>query len=81
MTRGRSKRLREIGARFREARGALGMTMRQVADVSGLSCGFICQVENGTGISLDYAVKLAAIYGVPLNWLATGGALAERGPR
>lgn len=48
-----------IGKRVREARHAKGLTLRQVADRSGLSVGFLSQVERG--VSDPRVVSLFAI--------------------
>jgi transcriptional regulator with XRE-family HTH domain len=43
-----------LGQRIRERRKELGLTMAQVADVTGLTVSFISQVETGkTGTSID----------------------------
>src|SRR5262245_50887268 len=39
--------LRQLGKRMREARSALGLTLRQLAERTGLSAAMLCHIEKG----------------------------------
>jgi transcriptional regulator with XRE-family HTH domain len=63
---------RRVGGRIRALRRAQGMTLKQVADQSGLSVGFLSQIErNLTGITLSSLVNVAKALRVPLRDLVT----------
>jgi len=59
---------KHIGKRIRKLRKAQHKTLQQVAAESGLSVGFLSQVErNLTGITLSSLVNVARALGVPLH--------------
>lgn len=58
-----------LGGRIRRRRRELGLTVRDVVARSGLSRGYISQVENGIrGMSMDSVVVLAAALRVDYGW-------------
>lgn len=63
-----------LGERFRFARVSAGYTLRGVQAACGYSFVHLSALENGrkAGISLEWATTLADLYGVSLEWLATG---------
>ncbi|MGE5674710.1 MAG: cupin domain-containing protein [Mycobacterium leprae] len=59
-----------LGARIRQTRTQKGITLQELADKSGLSKGFICQLENDKASpSLQALEKLAGSLGVSLAYL------------
>jgi transcriptional regulator with XRE-family HTH domain len=59
------------GDRIREVRDSLGWTQQVLADKTGLSKGFLSDVENGhRGISSDNLLKIANALGATLDYLA-----------
>jgi transcriptional regulator with XRE-family HTH domain len=59
------------GDRIREIRESLGWTQQVLADKTGLSKGFLSDVENGhRGISSDNLLKIANALGATLDYLA-----------
>jgi len=60
----------QLGSKIRDLRLRRGMTVQRLADASGLSKGFVSQVENGhTSPSLDSLRHLAAALEAPAAWL------------
>jgi len=58
----------EIGKRLREAREKAGLTIRSVADMTGLSKTIICNTESGhSNITIDSLNTLAAAYGLSVR--------------
>lgn len=56
-----------IGARIRALRLAQKMTLKQISEESGLSAGFLSQLERGmSSIAIDSLATLAGILGVSL---------------
>jgi len=56
-----------LGARLRERRTALGLTLKDVADAAGLSVGFISQVERDLTVpSLSSLVSIARVLQEPV---------------
>ena len=53
---------------------SLGLTIRDVQVATGLSIGFISQVEHGCEISLTNARKIATFFGLSIDelWPAKG---------
>lgn len=51
--------------RLKEARESRGMTMSKLAELSGLSVGYICHLENGTrkNPSIETMEKIANVLG------------------
>ncbi len=59
--------LKEIGDTIKKIRREKGMKLKEVAEKTGLSNGFLSQVENGQAqISLVNLWRIAGILGVPL---------------
>ncbi len=57
-----------IGARIKELRNEKKMTLKQLSDQSGLSAGFLSQLERGLStIAIDSLATLAKILGVNLS--------------
>lgn len=68
--RSRAPSAERVGERIRKQRQAQGKTLQQVAQRSGLSVGFLSQIErNLTGITLSSLVNVAQALGVPLREL------------
>ena len=59
-----------IGAKVKAFRTAKKYTLKQLSEESGLSIGFLSQLERGlSSIAIDSLAKLAAILGVSLRSL------------
>lgn len=59
----------QFGGRIRELRRKAGLTLQALADESGISVGFLSQVErNKATPSLGTLAGLAAALGVEINW-------------
>ena len=57
-----------IGARIKELRNEKKMTLKQLSELSGLSAGFLSQLERGIStIAIDSLATLAKILGVSLS--------------
>lgn len=57
-----------IGARIKELRKEKNMTLKQLSDLSGLSSGFLSQLERGiSSIAIDSLGKIADILGVNIS--------------
>jgi transcriptional regulator with XRE-family HTH domain len=64
---------RAVGARARELRLDLGLTMAKFAEQAGLSLGMLSKIEHGqTAPSLSTLVRLASAAGVPVTALFRG---------
>ncbi len=64
---------RAVGARVRELRQGLGLTMSAFADASGLSLGMLSKIEHGhSAPSLSTLVRLATTAQVPVTALFRG---------
>jgi transcriptional regulator with XRE-family HTH domain len=62
-----------IGDRIKEVREAKGITQDKLAIKTGLSKGFISELENGKrGVSSDNLLKIANHLGASLDYLARG---------
>jgi transcriptional regulator with XRE-family HTH domain len=64
-----------IGDRVKEVREARGWTQDRLAKETGISKGFLSEVENnkGTGnIGADYVLRIANVLGVSLDYLLRG---------
>ena len=62
-----------IGDRIKEVREAKGITQDKLATKTGLSKGFISELENGKrGVSSDNLLKIANHLGASLDYLARG---------
>lgn len=59
-----------LGARIRQTRTQKGITLQELADRTGLSKGFLCQLENEkANPSLQALEKLAIGLGIPIAYL------------
>jgi transcriptional regulator with XRE-family HTH domain len=59
-----------LGARIRHTRTHYGITLQELSDKSGLSKGFICQLENDkSSPSLQALEKIAGALTVPMAYL------------
>ncbi len=59
-----------LGTRIRQTRNQKAITLQELSDRSGLSKGFICQLENDKASpSLQALEKLAGSLGVPIAYL------------
>lgn len=57
-----------MGLKAREIRTKQNLTLREAADKSGISCGYISDLENGKrGVSAYILWKLISAYGVAWN--------------
>ena len=73
-----------IGRRLRSARQERGLTLRQVAESSGLTAAFISQLERGdTSGSVSSLVKIAGALGIDVTSLfeKPSSTLVRRGER
>lgn len=59
------------GAKVRRLRKALGLTLEQLGDITGISTSFICDIEKGrkNQPSLHNATRIAHTLGVPIEEL------------
>jgi len=72
----------QIGRLIKQARTSRGMTAARLAADSGLSKGFISQIENGrANPSLDTLPRIARALGLPLAALLAGGTREDRAPQ
>ena len=65
----------EVGAELRRRRNELGLTLRQVSDLTDLTSGFLSQVENDlVSPSLKSLGRIAEVLRIPLfQLLSTNG--------
>lgn len=62
-----------IGARIKQARKALGLTMKQFSEPLGLSESAISRIESGSANPSEGAIKLmCAVYHLDYFWLTEG---------
>jgi transcriptional regulator with XRE-family HTH domain len=62
-----------VGDRIREIREELGLTLDKLADKTGISKGFLSDVETGKrDISSEYLLKIADAVGASLDYLLRG---------
>jgi transcriptional regulator with XRE-family HTH domain len=62
-----------VGGRIREIREAVAMTQEQLAAKSGISKGFLSEVENDRrNLSSDNLLKIATALGASVEYLLTG---------
>lgn len=72
-----------VGDRIREIREARRMTQDQLAEQSGISKGFLSDVENNKrNVSSDNLLRVANVLGASLDYLLRGASSepAARGP-
>jgi transcriptional regulator with XRE-family HTH domain len=58
-----------LGAEIRHRRKNVGMTLADVAEISGVSLAFVSQVENGSAPSLDTLHRIARAIGTTIPGL------------
>jgi transcriptional regulator with XRE-family HTH domain len=69
----------ELGQRIRDARQALGLSLRTVGDAAGISQSFLSQVERGVASpSVAALVRIADAVGRPVAALLAGSDPAQR---
>jgi transcriptional regulator with XRE-family HTH domain len=74
--------IEEIGAELRRLRKAQGLTLDQVARLSGLSTGFISQAERGLStLSIKALQDLSQALGVHIGWFFQSDASPSGGER
>lgn len=62
-----------LGVRIKQARKALGLTMKQFAEPLGLSESAISRIESGSANPSEGAIKLmCAVYHLDYFWLTEG---------
>lgn len=69
----RSRRVATYGEVIRQARLEKGLILRDVANATGLSVGFLSRLERGerTDLMLSNAVAICEALGIPLGQLAS----------
>jgi transcriptional regulator with XRE-family HTH domain len=71
-----------IGDRIREIREARSLTQDQLAERSGISKGFLSDVENNKrNPSSEYVLKIANALGASIDYLLRGDEVAQASPR
>ncbi|MDE2143674.1 MAG: helix-turn-helix transcriptional regulator [Elusimicrobia bacterium] len=71
---------REVGERIRAKRLRLGLTLEELAELSGLHASYIGQIErNGKKASLQTIAAVAKALGVPAGRLFASGPLKRAG--
>jgi transcriptional regulator with XRE-family HTH domain len=74
--------IEEVGAELRRLRKARGLTLAEVACLSGLSTGFISQAERGLStLSIKALQDLSQALGVHIGWFFQSGAPSLEGER
>lgn len=68
----KENRLYEIGSFIREYRFAIGLTQKQLGELSGLNRNTIVRIENSQNISVQNLIKIADALQVDLNQLFAG---------
>lgn len=59
----------EIGAQIKKLRNDKNMTLKQLSDLTGLSVGFLSQLERGmTSVAIDTLLKIASVLDVSINY-------------
>ncbi|MCK4763104.1 MAG: helix-turn-helix transcriptional regulator [Candidatus Aminicenantes bacterium] len=65
--------LNEIGSRVKKIRTSLDLTLKQMAEKTGLSAGFLSQIEKGIKRpSAIYLFFLLVEHKVNINWILSG---------
>jgi transcriptional regulator with XRE-family HTH domain len=74
-----ARRRPPVGRHIRQWRTERGLTIRALADASGLNGGYLSQLENDKASpSLDTLVALSEALGVPVSWLVLDEAPTPR---
>jgi transcriptional regulator with XRE-family HTH domain len=56
-----------LGERLRTIRQLRGLTLKEVAEGTGLTTSFLSRLERGqTGVTVESLIRLADVYGVPM---------------
>lgn len=59
-----------IGQRIKQERKSLGLNQRELAEKTGISDAFICQIEkNNRDFSTKRLIKFAEVFGVTTDYL------------
>lgn len=59
----------EIGAQIKKLRNDKNMTLKQLSELTGLSIGFLSQLERGmTSVAIDTLLKIASVLDVSINY-------------
>lgn len=67
-----------LGERVRRLRRERGMTLRELASLSGISVATLSKLENGlTGLNLDNVIRLAGGFAMPVSILLNDTGLAS----
>ncbi|MGI6184411.1 MAG: cupin domain-containing protein [Candidatus Fimadaptatus sp.] len=70
-----------VGARIRSARTARRMTLKQLSEQSGLSVGFLSQLERGmSSVAIDTLTELSRILGISLSSFFESAGQSEPDP-
>jgi transcriptional regulator with XRE-family HTH domain len=79
-----NKTIRQVGERLREARTSRGLTLRQLAERTGLSAAMLCHIENGqANPTVQSLAAIADALGCPPSGLfgeAPGPVPPDAGP-
>ena len=69
---GKDSMLKEhIGTQIKKLRAESSMTLKQLSDLTGLSVGFLSQLERGmTSVAIDTLLKIASVLGVSIVSMA-----------
>src|SRR5438552_2230577 len=68
----------ELGNRLREAREMAGLTQTAAAEALGMRRPSVSEIESGRRrVTTDELYKIADLYGVSADWLATGEGSSE----
>ncbi|MFY9177982.1 MAG: cupin domain-containing protein [Caldicoprobacterales bacterium] len=62
----------QIGAQIKKLRKKNQMTLKQLSELTGLSVGFLSQLERGmTSVAIDTLLNIASVLGVSINYFFT----------
>ena len=63
----------EIGKRIKQLRIAKGLTIKELADLAGMSAGYLSEVERGRcALSAEKLAAIAGCLGTTVDYLLTG---------
>ena len=70
-----------VGLQIKALRTGNNMTLKQLSEQTGLSIGFLSQVERGmSSIAVDSLEKIAGVLEVPLDTFFSGSTSVESNP-